>query len=179
MKIKLAFFSLIGILILFFSACSGQTGIAAKIAALTEEKIQAGENTVPAIGSTVLPTDTLVPTSAPTFTPTQQSTGISREVGPQLADFPPGINPLTGLPVVDPSLLELPAILISIPNFPVSARPQAGLSFAPWTFEIYIGFGESRFLSAFYGEAPQVTPSLNGSCKKSQGGVYANSNFVG
>jgi hypothetical protein len=55
-------------------------------------------------------------------------------------------------------LLDLPAILLSIPNLPVKARPQAGLSFAPWTFEIYFGYGESRFLSAFYGEEPQVMP---------------------
>jgi hypothetical protein len=75
------------------------------------------------------------------------------------------VNPLTGLPVTEPSLLNLPAILISIPNFPVNARPQAGLSFAPWTYEIYIGYGESRFLTAFYGEEPQVSPELHGSCK--------------
>jgi hypothetical protein len=62
-------------------------------------------------------------------------------------------------------LLDLPAILLSIPNLPVKARPQAGLSFAPWTFEIYFGYGESRFLSAFYGEEPQVMPVLNGSCQ--------------
>ena len=169
MNKKIAFSGFIAILTLFFSACTAQTGIAPQITALADKKIQTGENTVPAIGSTVSPSRTFVsssvPASVPTFTPTQQMTGISQEVGPQLTDFPPGINPLTSLPVTDPSLLDLPAILISIPNFPVSARPRAGLSFAHWTFEIYIGYGESRFLSAFYGEEPQVTPNLNGSCK--------------
>ena len=159
---KLACFSLIASLALFFSACTLQ-GSASQVTGST------GADIVPTPGSNVSPTESLVPTpiptSAPTSTATQQPTGISGRVGPQLADFPPGINPLTGLPVTDPSLLNLPAILISIPNFPVSARPQAGLSFAPWTFEIYIGYGESRFLSAFYGEEPQVIPDLNGSCK--------------
>ncbi len=90
--------------------------------------------------------------------------GTNPVYGPQIADFPAGINPLTGLPVSDPSLLNLPAVLISMPNFPVSARPQAGLSFAPLVFEIYIGYGETRFLSAFYGEEPAVDPTLSGSC---------------
>src|SRR3972149_3701752 len=62
------------------------------------------------------------------------------------------LNPLTGLPVADPSLLELPALLVSISHFPVTARPQAGLSFAPYVFEIYITEGATRFLTAFYGE---------------------------
>jgi len=48
--------------------------------------------------------------------PTQESASAPRQVGPQLADFPAGINSLTGLPVTDPALLNLPAIMISIPN---------------------------------------------------------------
>jgi hypothetical protein len=105
-----------------------------------------------------------VPAETPSKTPTPQPTGENMVFGPQIGDFPTGINPLTGLPASDPSLLNLPAILISIPNFPVSARPQAGISFAPWIFEIYIGYGETRFLSAFYGEEPAVEPIVNGSC---------------
>ncbi|MBI4760081.1 MAG: SdrD B-like domain-containing protein [Chloroflexota bacterium] len=74
------------------------------------------------------------------------------------------INPLTGLSAADPSLLELPAVLVSISTFPVTARPQAGLSFAPFVFEIYITEGTTRYLAAFYGEfpAPEIPPS--GSC---------------
>ncbi len=62
------------------------------------------------------------------------------------------LNPLTGLPVDDPSLLALPPALISISNFPVSARPQAGLGTTPLVFEIYIGEGMTRYLALFYGE---------------------------
>lgn len=82
------------------------------------------------------------------------------EYGPD--DFPPGVNPLTGLPVSDPSLLDLPAVLISVSNFPVSARPQAGLSFAPLIYELYIGEGMTRFLTIFYGDFPQVQPPIFG-----------------
>jgi len=75
-------------------------------------------------------------------------------VGPE--DFPVGSNPLTGLPVADPSLLDLPPALISISNFPASARPQAGLNASAITFEIAIGEGMTRFLAMFYGEFPKV-----------------------
>jgi hypothetical protein len=78
------------------------------------------------------------------------------KVGPD--QFPAHISPLTGLPVTDPSLLSLPPALISVSNFPLSARPQAGLSFAPFVYELYIGEGMTRFLALFYGGYPQVNP---------------------
>ena len=75
------------------------------------------------------------------------------------------LNPLTGLPVADPSLLELPALLVSISHFPVTARPQAGLSFAPLVFEIYITEGATRFLTTFYGGFPVPEVPLTGNCE--------------
>lgn len=77
---------------------------------------------------------------------------------------PPNTNPLTGLHVEDPSLLDLPALLVSISHFPVNARPQAGLSFAPWVFEIYITEGATRFLAVFHGEFPEPENPINGDC---------------
>ena len=74
-------------------------------------------------------------------------------------EFPAGVNPLTGLPVENPALLELPPALVSVSNFPVSARPQAGLSFAPYVFEMYIGEGMTRYLALFYGVYPQADPA--------------------
>ena len=76
----------------------------------------------------------------------------------------PGDNPLTGLPVADPSLLQLPALLVSISHFPVEARPQAGLSFAPYVFEVYITEGATRFLTTFYGEFPAPEVPITGDC---------------
>lgn len=74
------------------------------------------------------------------------------------------VNPLTSLPIEDPSLLELPALLVSISHFPVTARPQAGLSFAPYVFEIYITEGATRFLATFYGEFPAPESPVTGGC---------------
>lgn len=78
--------------------------------------------------------------------------------------LPDSVNPLTGLEVADPSLLELPAVLVSISTFPVTARPQAGPSFAPFVFEIYITEGTTRYLTTFYGEFPAPEVPLTGSC---------------
>jgi len=75
--------------------------------------------------------------------------------------FPAGVNPLTGLPVNDVTLLKLPPALVSVANFPVSARPQAGLSFSPFVFEMYIGEGMTRFLAMFYGEFPSANNDSN------------------
>jgi hypothetical protein len=165
MKKNIAYFCLLSVLALFFSACGSQNAISNQITGSSDEKNATVQFTIPDSGTGVSPTETLVPTTTPTFTPTQQSTGMAGRSGPQIGDFPVGINPLTGLKVTDPSLLSLPAVLISIPNFPVDARPQAGLSFVPWLFEIYIGEGTSRFLATFYGEEPRVDPILHGSCQ--------------
>ncbi|MBE0695363.1 MAG: DUF3048 C-terminal domain-containing protein [Anaerolineaceae bacterium] len=75
------------------------------------------------------------------------------ELGPD--NFPPGINPLTGLPVENSAALAYSPALVSITNFPTTARPQAGLSFSPLVFEMYIGEGMTRFLALFYGDYPQ------------------------
>ena len=66
------------------------------------------------------------------------------------------INPLSGLPVSDPESLDLPPALVSISNFPISARPQAGLSFAPLVYEFYTGQGMTCLLAYFYGDLPDT-----------------------
>jgi hypothetical protein len=93
-------------------------------------------------------------TVEPTVTSTVGPTAIAYPVGPDT--YPPGINPLSGLPVDDPESLKLPPALLSISNSPVTARPQAGLSFAPLIYEMFIGAGNSRFLTIFYGDLPKI-----------------------
>lgn len=108
-----------------------------------------------------LPIQTAVPT-AQTSSVTQAPTASSPEAAPlqPIQD----VNPLTGLHVADPSLLQLPALLVSISHFPVTARPQAGLSFAPYVFEIYITEGATRFLTTFYGQFPAPEIPIVGNC---------------
>ena len=86
-----------------------------------------------------------------------------QEFGPD--EFPGGYNPLTGQPAVDPSLLNTPALLVSISHFPPVARPQAGLTFAPFVYEFFITEGSTRHLAAFYGEFPEPEIPLHGDCE--------------
>jgi hypothetical protein len=115
------------------------------------------------VTSSVSSTPAETRTPAPTSTP--QPHGAPINFGPDLEDFPNGVNPLTGLAVEDPSWLTLPAVLVSVSNMPVTARPQAGVSFASWIFEFYIGEGATRFMSVYYGGAPRIIPNVNGGCE--------------
>jgi len=93
----------------------------------------------------------LLPTSTSSPAPMEIPAPIS--LGPDT--FPQNVNPLNGLPVSNPENLKNPPLLVSISNFPSTARPQAGLSFCPIIFEMWIGEGMTRFLGIFYGDFPQ------------------------
>ncbi|MCL4527782.1 MAG: DUF3048 domain-containing protein, partial [Chloroflexi bacterium] len=121
-----------------------------------------------------------ITTPSSTFTPTSlPSTSIPTLTPEPPITFPADINPLTGQPVTDPSLLKVPALLISISNFPASGRPQAGLSFAPFVYEIYITEGSTRFLSIFYGEYPAPEIPTAGGCIVRSGAFVQTQNIVG
>ena len=104
---------------------------------------------------------------APLVQQAEQLQGAEPPYAPPDTDQPDksrqAINPLNGLPVADPGLLNNPPALVSITNFPPTARPQAGLSFSPYVFEFFIGEGMTRFLAVFYGEYPRTgNPSSGG-----------------
>lgn len=101
--------------------------------------------------------------------PTPQATATAASYGPEADRFGPGINPLSGLPVLDPELLKIPAVLVSISHFPPTGRPQAGLSFAPFVYEFSITGGETRFLTVFHGEWPTPESPITGSCDVRRG----------
>lgn len=102
--------------------------------------------------SRVSPTPTFTPTPSPT--PTSTATPTLEAIGP--GKYPKGVNPLTGLPVANMDNLALPPAMVSITNWPPTARPQAGLSFSNIVYELYIGEGMSRFLAIFYGDYPET-----------------------
>ena len=85
----------------------------------------------------------------PSPSPSPSITPLPAVIGP---DYLPGFNPLTGLPVNDPATLNQAPFLVSVTNFPLSARPQSGLSLASIVWEVSIGQGMSRFLAVFYGD---------------------------
>jgi hypothetical protein len=99
----------------------------------------------------------------PQLTSTPQHIPAPANLGPD--GFPQGYNPLTGQHVADPSLLKIPALLVSISHFPSVARPQAGFSFAPFVYEFFITEGATRHLTVFYGEFPEPEIPLHGDCE--------------
>ncbi len=101
----------------------------------------------------------------PTSTPTPQPLSAPIKLGPELNQFPADYNPLSGQQVEDPALLQTPALLVSVSHFPAVARPQAGLSFAPWVFEFSITEGATRFLATLYGDFPEPETPVIGNCE--------------
>ena len=94
------------------------------------------------------PTATEVKAS-PTPLPSPTATTGPINYGP--TNFPPNINPLTGLEVADPSLLDRRPLAVKITLMPRGSRPQWGLSMADLVFEFYQNGGISRFHTIFYG----------------------------
>jgi hypothetical protein len=151
--------SLLFVLTLLLTGCetAGQTPVLssatqAPMAVLAEEVAAAP----------LVPTATHEPTAVPTGTtsPTSTATALPPASGPDV--YPQGINPLTGLPAGSAGSLNAPPALVSITNFPITARPQAGLSYSPVVHELYIGEGSTRFLAMFYGDFPKEAVQQNG-----------------
>lgn len=69
------------------------------------------------------------------------------------------LNPVTGLPVSNPSLLTLPPVFVPLARYPSAFRPSSGHSQAQWVFEMYVNDEESRPVLMFYGELPSVPVS--------------------
>lgn len=111
----------------------------------------------------VAPKSTGISTTAvtPTTKSVTQSTQSMPVYGPD--EYPDGMNPLTGLLVDNPALLERCPMVVKVSNYPRSGRPHAGLSQADLVFDYYIGEGMNRFAAVFYGQdATRVGPVRSG-----------------
>jgi hypothetical protein len=126
-----------------------------------------GSNT-PSETPTHTTTRTLIPTSAPsptplpptsteTLAPTATQSYPLEGYGPD--NFPTNVDPLTGLAVADPSLLERRPLMIKVSNIPRYVRPQWGLTLADHIYEYYTEYGSTRFIAIYLGkDATQVGP---------------------
>jgi len=151
---------ILAVLILNLAACSGNpTSVDLSLASTYAAQTLAAMPT-----NTVEPVPTSTATvAAPTATATVTETPVPDvlPVGP--VGFPENVNPLTGLVVDDPSILNRRPVLVKVANQPISGRPHAGLSFADMVFEYYIGSGGNRFLALFYGQdADMIGPVRSG-----------------
>lgn len=112
---------------------------------------------------TLTPSPTDIPPSAtPTYTetpsPTATPTFPPQGYGPE--NYPDDINPLTGLKMTDPSLLNRRPVSIKVNVVPRNSnRPPWGLFFADIVYDYYHNDGYSRFNAIFYGnDSPLVGP---------------------
>ncbi|HEX7434377.1 MAG TPA: DUF3048 domain-containing protein [Anaerolineaceae bacterium] len=113
---------------------------------------------------TVMPTTTPVaasPTPQDTATPTIGPTPVQLAYGP--TNFPTNVDPLTGVIVSIPTLLDRRPLMIKVANYPAIGRPHAGLSLADIVFEYWTGEGANRFMALYYGkDSKQVGPMRSG-----------------
>ena len=114
--------------------------------------------------SPIPPTETVTATLEQTTTGTPERTSTAQPLIYGPTNFPDGINPLTGLQVADPDLLERRPIAVKINIVPrLLYRPPFGLSLADIVFDYYHNAGYSRFFAVFYGnDADLVGPIRSG-----------------
>jgi hypothetical protein len=106
------------------------------------------------------PRPTLNPTSA-TGTAVAATANALPPAGPIGGpEFPPDVNPLTGLKVSDPAVLERCPLAIKVSNAPAVVRPQAGLDQADLVFEHYAEGGVTRLTAVFLGQTPSMVGSV-------------------
>jgi hypothetical protein len=101
----------------------------------------------------ITPTSGPTPTASPTWEPSPDG-----GIGP--ANFPADVNPLTGLQVDDPVVLQRRPLAVKISNAPVSVRPQAGIGEADLVFEHLTEGQLTRFTAVFWTHTPPRVGSI-------------------
>ncbi len=112
---------------------------------------------------TEAPADTPAPTDipAPTEIPATAEPPAPIAYGPD--NFPANVNPLTGLTVADPTILERRPVSVKVQIFPRGQRPPWGISLADVVYDYYQNNGMTRFHAIFYSnDAEQVGPIRSG-----------------
>ncbi len=146
------------LIILFLCACSSAPSEPEGMLSIAEADISTPEPTI-----TLTRTATLQPTASVTFTLTPTFPATTTPSPTPYGNFDPGVNPLTGLPVNDPTKLERRPVMVKVSNWPRSGRPHAGLTSADIVFEYFIGHQMNRFLAVYYGEdADMIGPVRSG-----------------
>ena len=146
------------LIILFLCACSSAPSEHEGMLSIAEADISTPEPTI-----TLTRTATLQPTASVTFTLTPTFPATTTPSTTPYGNFDPGVNPLTGLPVNDPTKLERRPVMVKVSNWPRSGRPHAGLTSADIVFEYFIGHQMNRFLAVYYGEdADMIGPVRSG-----------------
>jgi hypothetical protein len=119
-----------------------------------------------ALSPTNTPSPSPIPPTATNIPPTITATATATEVpliasGPD--NFPEDINPLTGIPVSDPSVLDRRPVAVKIQTYPRGQRPPWGVTLADIVYDYYQNNGLTRLTAIFYAnDAEQVGPIRSG-----------------
>jgi hypothetical protein len=117
--------------------------------------IETVNNPQPVVSPTLPATPTTRPTPTVTFTPAPPTaTPVPQDVGP--TNFPSNVDPLTGLVVGNPAVLERRPLAVKIQMFPRGQRPPWGLSLADIVYDYYQNDGLTRLHAIFYGNDAEV-----------------------
>jgi hypothetical protein len=109
----------------------------------------------PRTGTSMSLAPTFTPVPTVTRPPTPAATKSNSVNLTTSADFGSDRNPLTGMEMKDPSLLERRPIAVKISNSPAQfVRPQSGLSQADIVFEHVTEGPITRFTAIIYGQTP-------------------------
>ncbi len=135
------------LMMVILAACSPDGALTETPAPPTATALQPVAATATA---TVTPTE-IPPTATPTLDYPAEGYGPT--------NFPTNVNPLTGLEVENPEILERRPVLVKVQNLPRADRPQWGVSQADIVYEYYTELGTTRFAALYYGQdAQQVAP---------------------
>ncbi len=100
-------------------------------------------------------------TGTPEATPTPYPTWLPTPIGALgPVEFPPDVNPLTGLKVDDPAVLQRRPLAVKISNAPALVRPQAGIGDADLVFEHLTEGRLTRFTAVFWTHTPPRVGSI-------------------
>ena len=160
--------TLLLILLVFLSGCDLPTKNTSAIGIPSPTPFQPGSaNASDSPYSAAAPTPVYLPTVT-SLPPAPIDTAVPPESLPAELTVPTftspaSINPLTGLPPSNPSVLERRPLAIKVANYPRYVRPQSGLTLADTVFEYYIEAGLTRFIAVFYGnDSEWVGPVRSG-----------------
>jgi len=147
-------------IIVIFSACNQVTPQSGAPALMDEGAPEFTATIAPtATHPAILPNATVVDLLTPTVNPYPISTAQPTDIGVTNQQ----LNPLTGLAVSDPEILNRRPVMVKLANWPREERPQAGLSQADMVFEYYIGHQMNQFLALYYGgNGEAVGPARSG-----------------
>ena len=143
------------VLVVVIAACDQVT--ASPTATATQPSVAESTSTLP---PTSLPASaTPAATATATLAPVPTDTPAPVIYGPN--NYPASVNPLTGLTVSDPSLLDRRPLAYKINLVPRSDyRPAWGLSLADIVYDYYHNDGYSRLHAIFYGQDAELVGAI-------------------